>query len=235
MYRNGCGYWMSPKFFMHFAADGGAGTGGDAGTAGDAAPGGAEAEGTVDGAEGVENTPDGAQGDNSTPDARDAEIARLRAEMAKQKAALDKATKEAGDARKELRSKMTQEQLDAETKREAEEAQKNRIIELEKQVAKTSTVKSVMGKLGLDEESAGTLADALYGAEDVENVLLLMQKAWQAKESALRKEFGKVTGPGAGADSNSPEAIAIKRAAEFGKQRNAQNEQAQKAMQAYMR
>lgn len=235
MYRNGCGYWMGPKFFMHFAADGGAGTGGDAGTAGDAAPGGAEAEGTVDGTEGAENTPDVAQGDNSTPDARDAEIARLKAEMAKQKAALDKATKEAGDARKELRSKMTQEQLDAETKREAEEAQKNRIIELEKQVAKTSTVKSVMGKLGLDEESAGTLADALYGAEDVENVLLLMQKAWQAKESALRKEFGKVTGPGAGADSNSPEAIAIKRAAEFGKQRNAQNEQAQKAMQAYMR
>lgn len=235
MYRNGCGYWMSPKFFMHFAADGGAGTGGDAGTAGDAAPGGAEAEGTVDGTEGAESTPDGVHGDNSTPDARDAEIARLKAEMAKQKAALDKATKEAGDARKELRSKMTQEQLDAETKREAEEAQKNRIIELEKQVAKTSTVKSVMGKLGLDEESAGTLADALYGAEDVENVLLLMQKAWQSKESALRKEFGKVTGPGAGADSNSPEAIAIKRAAEFGKQRNAQNEQAQKAMQAYMR
>ena len=235
MYRNGCGYWMSPKFFMHFAADGGAGTGGDAGAAGDGAPGGAEAEVAGEGTEGAGNAPDGSQGDNDAPDARDAEIARLKAEMAKQKAALDKATKEAGDARKELRSKMTQEQLDAETKREAEEKAAKELDDLRKEVAKGKTVKSVMGKLGLDEESAGTLADALYGAEDVDNVLLLMQKAWQAKESALRKEFGKITGPGAGADSNSPEAQAIKRAAEFGKAKNAQNEQAQKAMSAYMR
>lgn len=234
MYRNGCGYWMSPKFFMHFAADSGAGTGGDAGSAGESADGGAS-EGASDGAEGAGNGADGEQVGESTPDSRDAEIARLKAEMAKQKNALDNATKEAGNLRKELRSKMTQEQLDAENKKEAEEAQKNRILELEKQVAKSSTVKGIMGKLGMDEESAGTLADALYGADDVDNVLLLIQKAWQARESALRKEFGKVTGPGAGADSNSPEAQAIKRAAEFGKARNAQNEQAQKAMQAYMR
>lgn len=241
MIRNRNGYWMSPKF-MFSAGDGGASAGDGGVGGGTGAPAGGENSGSEGGAECIDaGAADGHTGDadsgggENSSEALNAEIARLKAEMAKQKNALDNATKEAGNLRKELRSKMTQEQLDAETKKEAEEAQKNRIIELEKQVAKTSTVKSVMGKLGLDEDSAGSIADALYGAEDVDNVLLLLQKAWQAKEKALRLEFGKVTGPGAGADSNSPEAQAIRRAAEFGKQRNAQNEQAQKAMNAYMR
>jgi len=164
-----------------------------------------------------------------------AEIARLNAEIAKQKAAIDKATKEAAEARRSLKAKMTAEEIAAKEKEEADEAQKQRIAELERQVAKTSTVKSVMGKLGLDEESAGSLADALYGAADIENVLLEIQRAWQAKETALRKEFGKVTAPGAGMDSNSPEAIAIKRAQDIGKNQNAMNEKAQKALSAYIR
>ena len=130
---------------------------------------------------------------------------------------------------------MTQEEIDAQAKQEAAEKQAQELEDLRKQVAKGNTVKTVMGKLGLDEETAGNLADCLYGAADIENALLNIQKAWNAKEKALRLEFGKVTAPGAGADSNSPEAQAIKRAADIGKARNAQNEQAQKAMNAYIR
>ena len=242
MIRNRNGYWMSPKF-MFSAGDGGAsagdggvggGTGapagGEAGGEGGADPGDTNA-GAASGAEGSAGTGDG---DNSS-ESQVAEIARLKAEMAKQKAALDKATKEAGDARKALKAKMTQEEIDAANKQEAEEKAAKELDELRREVAKGKTVKSVMGKLGLDEDSAGNLADALYGAADVDNVLLLMQKAWQVKETALRKEFGKVTGPGAGADSNSPEAQAVRRASELGKARNAQNEQARKAMDAYIR
>ena len=92
-----------------------------------------------------------------------------------------------------------------------------------------------MGKLGLDEDSAGNLADHLYGAVDIDNALLEIQKAWQAKEALLRKEFGKITGPGAGADSNSPEAKGIQRAIEIGRNQKAVNEKAQKAMDAYIR
>lgn len=213
--------------------------GADVGVAGEAAAGEPDittADATITvGAEEVNIGAQDAHVDTGAPDAKDAEIARLKAEMAKQKKAIDDATKEAGNLRKELRSKMTQEQIDAAEKAEADEAQKQRIIELEKQVAKTATVKSVMGKLGLDEETAGTLADHLFGAADIDNALLAIQKAWQAREKALKLEYGKVTGPGAGADSNSPEAQAIRRAAELGKARNAQNEQAQKAMSAYMR
>lgn len=190
---------------------------------------------SVEAPEGGKNADDPQKADNKSIDELNAEIERLRAEAARNKNALDKATKEAGEARKALKAKMTAEEIAAQEKAAAEEAQKNRIIELEKQVARTGTVKSVMGKLGLDEDSAGSLADCLYGAADIDNALLEIQKAWQARENALRAEYGKITGPGAGADSNSQEAQAIKRAAEIGKQRNAVNEQAQKAMQAYMR
>lgn len=189
----------------------------------------------VNGADAANNPGQDAQKGNDSIDALNAEIARLKAEAARSKAALDKATHEASEAKKSLKAKMTQEEIDAQAKKEAAEKAAQELEDLRKQVAKGNTVKTVMGKLGLDEESAGNLADHLYGASDIENALLEIQKAWQVKEAALRKEFGKVTAPGAGADSNSPEALAIRRAAELGKSRNAQNEQAQKAMSAYMR
>lgn len=237
MIRNRNGYWMSPMFMGMCPGESDAanvgGIGGGTGAPADGADGAADNAGN--GADGTNNESDKAPDGDTVPDTRDAEIARLKAEMAKQKSALDNATKEAGNLRKELRSKMTQEQLDAETKKEQEEQAAKELADLRKEVAKGKTVKSVMGKLGLDEESAGTIADALYGAEDVDNVLLLLQKTWQAKEKALKLEYGKVTAPGAGADSNSPEAQAVKRAADIGKAKKAQNEQAQNAMKAYMR
>ena len=231
MIRNRNGFWMSPNFF--FSPDDG---GGAASEAADSGAVGADASGAShDGADGAGNAPESDQVKNSTSDDRDAEIARLRAELARQKTNNDKLSKEAGDARKALKARMTEEEINAEQKKEAAEAQANRIAELEKQVAKSETVKSVMGKLGIDEKTAGNLADHLYGAADIDNALLEIQKAWQAREKALKLEYGKITGPGAGADSNSPEAAAIKRASELGKARNAQNEQAQKALNAYMR
>lgn len=237
MLKNRNGYWMSPGFAAMFAPDGGDG-GSGAGTAGEGATGGdggntgnASADGENGGNQGGDG---GDKGDNAT-DALNAQIAKLQAELAKQKAALDKATHEASTANKALKAKMTQEEIDAAAKQEAEEKAAKELEDLRREVAKGKAVKTVMGKLGLDEEAAGNLADHLYGAADVDNALLEIQKAWQARETALRKEFGKVTAPGVGTDSNSPEAQAIRRATEFGKNRNAQNEQAQKAMQAYIR
>ena len=232
MFKNRNGYWMDPGFAVMFAPDAGdggaagdAGNGGDAGAAGDAGNGG-DASGN--------GGDDGKKGDSSADDLK-AEIARLNAEMAKQKAALDKATHEASSANKALKAKMTQEEIDAAAKKEADEKAAKELEELRREVAKGKTIKSVMGKLGVTEEAAGSLADCLYGAADPDNALLLIQKEWQAREKALRIEFGKITGPGAGADSNSPETQAIKLAQEMGKARNAANEQAKKAMEAYIR
>lgn len=237
MFKNRNGYWMDPRFSALFAPDDGGGSG--AGASGDSAPGGDGAPVDANPAGNGENGGNQAGGNdqsNSNPsEDLNAEIARLKAEMAKQKAAMDKAASEASAAKKALKQKMTQEEIDAAAKQEAEEKAAKELDELRREVAKGKTVKTVMGKLGLDEESAGNLADHLYGAADIDNALLEIQKAWQAREAALRKEFGRVTGPGAGADSNSAEAQAIRRAQEIGKARNASQEQAQKAMQAYMR
>ena len=235
MLKNRNGYWMSPGFAAMFAPDGGDGGNGGAGDGGAGESGGEAAGASPDGENGGGKAGDDGKGSENSAEALNAEIARLNAEMARQKAALDKATKEAGDARKALKAKMTQEEIDAAAKQEAEEKAAKELDELRRAVAKGNTVKTVMGKLGLDEESAGNLADHLYGAADIDNALLEIQKAWQAKEAALKKEYGRVTAPGAGADSNSPEAQAIRRASEFGKARNAQNEQAQKALGAYIR
>lgn len=243
MVRNRNGYWMSPKFFGMCPGESDAGNvggvgGGTGAPAGEGTPGG---EGGTDAGNADNGTgagQDGASGNGSDNDAgadNTAEIARLKAEIARQKAALDKATHEASEAKKSLKAKMTQEEIDAQAKQEAAEKAAQELDDLRKQVAKGNTVKTVMGKLGLDEASAGNLADHLYGAADIENALLEIQKAWQAREAALRKEYGKVTGPGAGADSNSPEAKAVRMASELGKAQNARNEQAQKALNAYMR
>lgn len=228
MIRNRNGYWMSPKWFAVFAPDDGGGTnGGDAGAAVDST----DADTSTDGADGAS---DGTE-DIDTTDSRDAEIERLNREMARYKAALDKAASEASTAKKALKARMTSEEIAAKEKEEAAEKTEQELKALRRQVAKGETVKSVMGKLGLTEDAASSLADHLYGAEDINNALLEIQKAWQAKEKALRLEYGKITGPGAGGDSDSPEAQAILKAREIGKQQSAVNEQAQKAINAYLR
>mgnify|MGYP002855412937 CR=1 FL=1 len=125
------------------------------------------------------------------------ELAKLKAELAKQKAALDKATKEAGDAKKALRAKQSAEEAAAEEAKEAQEARDKELAELRKKFAVAETSKKVMSFIG-DEATASTVAEYLYGAEDVDAVLTAFQKAWATKEKALRLEFGKIPAPGIG-------------------------------------
>lgn len=126
-----------------------------------------------------------------------AELAKLRAEMARQKAALDKATKEAGDYRKQLRAKQSAEEIAAEEKKIADEARNKELADLRKRFAVAETSKKVMSFVG-DEAASNTIAEYLYGAEDVDAVLTALQKAWTAKEKALRLEYGKIPAPGVG-------------------------------------
>lgn len=133
-----------------------------------------------------------------TESAESVELAKLRAEMAKQKAALDKATKEAAESKRALRAKQSAEEAAAEEAKEAAEAQAKELAELRKRFAVAETSKKVMGFVG-DEATANTVAEYLYGAEDVDAALTAIQKAWLAKEKALRLEYGKIQAPGVGA------------------------------------
>lgn len=136
--------------------------------------------------------------DTTTETTESAEIAKLRAEMAKQKAALDKATKEAGDYRKQLRAKQSAEEIAAEEKRLSDEERDRKLAEYEKRFTVAETSKKVMAFVG-DEKSSSAVAEYLFGAEDVDAALTELQKAWTAKEKALRMEYGKIPAPGAGA------------------------------------
>lgn len=223
MLRNRNGYWMSPKWFAVFAPDDGGGENGGAGTEG--------------GSESTEETGGDEDGDEDPTAALNAEIARLKSDLAKQKSALDAATSEAGKYRKELKSKMTQEQIAESEKQEAAEKAAKELADLRKEVAKGKTIKSVMGKLGIGEEDAGELAEHLYGAENIETALLLIQKAWTAKEKALRLEFGKVPPPGAGGANgeDAEEMRALEMAKRMGQNRASSNKSVKDGLSGYMR
>ena len=129
---------------------------------------------------------------------KDAEIARLKADLAKQKAATDKATKEAGDYKKQLRSKQTAEETAAEEAKAQQEALMQELETLRKERAVAATTAKILPIVGNDSAAAGQIAEYLYGAEDVDAALNAIQKAWTAKEKALRMEFGKIPSPGVG-------------------------------------
>lgn len=233
MYRNRNGYWMSPKWFALFMPDGGDGAGGEAGAGTD--NGGADGDGT-DGDNGAgDGGNDGENGKGADDSA--AEIARLKAELAKQKKAIDDATKDAAKYKKELRAKQTAEEIAAEEKKALDEQTKQEIEELRREVAKTKAVKAVMARLGTDEEVSGKVAEYLYGAEDIDAALTEIQRAWVAKEKALKLEYGRVPPPGAGGASGEDEETrkALELAKTMGQARAASNKSIRDGLNGYIR
>lgn len=227
MIRNRNGYWMSPSFYAMYAPDDGGGNGG-AGAGGDGGPAG-------DGGEAGNDDSDNG-GEDSKNDIA-AELEKLKADLAKQKSALDAATKEAAGYKRELRAKQTQEEIAEANKREADEKAAKELEELRREVAKAKSTKSVMSKLAVDEEAAGKIAECLAGCENIDAALLELQKVWAAKEKALRKEFGKIPGPGAGgADGeDAEEKAAIERARRLGKERAESDKSVSDVLKGYMR
>lgn len=165
------------------------------------------------------------------------EIAKLRADLARYKDSVTKLAKEAGDAKKALRSKQSAEEIAAEEQREKDEAVQKELEELRQEVAQAKLVKTVMAKLGTDEEASGKISDSLIGAKDVEAALAEIQRIWTAKEKALRLEFGKIPPPGAGGRGGDDEKTqrAVKLAKEIGQERAANGKSLKEALSAYVR
>ena len=226
MYRNRNGYWMSPKFFMLFAPDDGGSAGADAGT-----------DGGDNGSDNGGDDGDAGADDDGNGEDLAGELARAKADLLKYKAAIDKATKEASDAKKALRAKQSAEEIAAEEKKAEAEKAAQEIEELRREVARTKAVKSVMSKLGTDEETSGKVAEYLYGAEDVDAALTEIQRAWTAREKALKLEYGKVPPPGAGgANGEDEETVrAIKLAKELGQERARSSESVQSQLKGLIR
>ena len=133
---------------------------------------------------------------SETP-AESTELARIRAEMAKLKAANDKLSKENSEKTKALRAKQSAEEVAAEEAKAQQEALMQELETLRREKAVAATTAKILPMVG-DGEIAGQISEYLYGAEDVDAALTALQKAWSAKEKALRLEFGKIPAPGAG-------------------------------------
>lgn len=165
------------------------------------------------------------------------ELAKAKAELLKYKAATDKAAKEAAEAKRALRAKQSAEEIAAEEKKAEAERAAQEIEELRREVARTKAVKSVMSKLGTDEETSGKVAEYLYGAEDVDAALTEIQRAWTAREKALKLEYGKVPPPGSGgANGEDEETVrAIRLAKEMGQERAKVSESVQTQLKGLIR
>lgn len=184
-----------------------------------------------------QTNPVGTETETQQQDNSNEELLKVKADYAKLKAALDKATKEAGDAKKALRAKQSAEEIAAEEKKAQDEATQKEIEELRREVARARSVKSVMSKLGTDETVSGKIAEYLYGAEDVEAALTELQRFWTAKEKSLRLEYGKIPAPGVGgADGEDAEMQkAINLAKEIGRERALSGKSLKDQLGSYIR
>ena len=131
------------------------------------------------------------------PENTSADLAKIKAEMAKLKAANDKLAKENSEKTKQLRAKQSAEEVAAEEAKALQQSMQEELQQLRKEKAVAATTAKIIPMVG-DNDVAGQIAEYLYGAEDVDAALTAIQKAWTAKEKALRLEYGKVPPPGAG-------------------------------------
>ena len=173
------------------------------------------------------NTPDDAAAETA------AELKRLQAELVKQKNALDNATKEAASYKKQLRAKLSTEEQEAEAAKERQEAMEAELAELRKQSSMGAISKRVMTFIG-DEKVADSVAEALYGAEDVDAAIDAISKAWSAKEKKLRLEFSRIPPPAAG-DEDSKAQKDVEEGHKFGKLKMASMQSSNEGLKRFMK
>lgn len=126
-----------------------------------------------------------------------AELAKLRAEFARIKAANDKLSKENAEKTKQLREKQTAEEVASEEARALQQSMQEELEQLRKEKALAGITAKAVTFVG-DDKAATELAGYLYGAENADAALAAIQKAWTAKEKALRLEYGKIPAPSVG-------------------------------------
>ena len=114
-----------------------------------------------------------------------AELAQMKADMARNKNALDKALREKGEITKKLREKQTAEEAEAEAKAEAEAARAEREAEMEKKIA-TYEAKSMFAEMGLSGKDLETAVQAKIDGDE-KTVYSVIVKHFENKyESALK-------------------------------------------------
>lgn len=156
----------------------------------------------------TEQTTEQGEQEPITVDSLMAEMAKLKAENAKNKTALDKALHNNGELTKQLRAKMTASEQEAEAKREAEEAQANRIRELETFKRTAEARERYSATIGMAPDLAKEAAEAEVSG-NMDALAAVYKKHQEASMKALEAEWYKnrpmpETGRGEGKAEDDP-------------------------------
>lgn len=165
------------------------------------------------------NAPESFSGDASL--STDAPTA---ADYEKLKKALDKATKEAGEYRKQLQARMSTDELEKEKSNQAIQELQEKYDALVRESTIDKYTDQYRAMPGFDEKLARATAEALYNGE-TETVFANQQKANQAYEKQMKADALKGMKPPAGGDKGEDESENIRLAKEIGR-RNAESRKA---------
>lgn len=125
------------------------------------------------------------------------QLKQLQDQLLQEKKKSDLLAKENAEKKRQLRSMQSAEEIKAAEEKERQEAIENELKELRKQSAVATVAKRIITFVG-DETASTSIAEALYGADDIDLAIDEINKAWIAKEKQLKLEYGKIPPPGAG-------------------------------------
>ena len=127
--------------------------------------------------------------DTNTPKVEDlmAEIAQMKADMARNKNALDKALREKGEITKKLREKQTAEEAEAEAKAEAEAERAEREAEKDRIIAQYEA-KALFAEMGLSGKDLETAIQAKMSGDEKAVYSVIIKHFENKFESALKTE-----------------------------------------------
>lgn len=140
------------------------------------------------------------------------QLKQLQDQLSQEKKKSDLLAKENAEKKRQLRSMQSAEEIKAAEEKERQEAIENELKELRKQSAVATVAKRIITFVG-DETVSTSIAEALYGADDIDLAIDEINKAWMAKEKQLKLEYGKIPAPSAG----NPEEEKKRRDIELGK------------------
>lgn len=136
----------------------------------------------------------------------DEQLQQMRIELAKAKKAVDKATGEAADYKKQLRTKQTQEEADAQEKAEKEAARQEQFDRLLKENTVTKLAKNYLS-LGYPQELAEKAASAQYD-NDTDELFKIQSTYQSAYKKSLEAEWLK-TRPAAQSGASEDDGFAV--------------------------
>lgn len=186
-----------------------------------------------------ENTPTPSEGEEGggepTPTVEElvAALKKTQDDLKRQKDATDNATKEAASYKKQLRASKSEEERRAEEEKERQAAIEEELKTLRRQSALGGISKRVLTLVG-DEKTADSIAEYLYGAEDVDAAINAIGKAWADREKKLRLEFSKIPPPAGGSSEGDKPRKDVEIGLKFGREKAESMKRSSEGLKRFM-